>query len=327
MRKVVLMTVVALVTASSAAAQTYLVVIQGIGGEAKFRDRFGALSSTLVDAAAMRYQIAPERVLYLAEREDTPGAHARSTKASIEEVFAGLADVAPADARIFVIVIGHGSALGGSPTFQIPGPDIAASDFATLFGRFPTQEIVFVALSSASGGFIPVLSGPRRTVITATKSDFERNETVFPIHFVEALTGDGADVDKDDRVSVLEAFAYARREVERVYAQDNRLQTEHALIDDNGDGEGTGDLGEAALDGHRARTMFLTDQTAVIASVNDPELARLLQEQRRLESQLAQLRARKAAMDADAYQRELEGLLLEIARVGRAIRERQGTDL
>jgi hypothetical protein len=34
-------------------------------------------------------------------------------------------------------------------------------------------------------------------------------------------------------VNLLEAFTYARREVERVFAQDNRIVTEHALLDDD----------------------------------------------------------------------------------------------
>ncbi len=308
----------------TAHAQTYLVVVHGIGGEPKFKDRFRTLSASLIDAATNRYHVAPDRIVYLAESDTLPGASARSTKANIERVFGELGATVEADARIFVVLIGHGSAVSGSPVFQIPGPDISAQDFADLLAPFATQEIVFVALASASGGFIPVLSGPRRTIVTATKSDFERNETIFPIHFVAALAGDDADIDQDERLSLSEAFLYARREVERVYRQDNRLQTEHAMLDDNGDGEGTGELSNTTLDGRSARMMFFTDQEAVIAAVDDPDLARLLNQQRALEEDLATLRARKNEMAPDAYQSDLERILLEIARVGHAIREREG---
>ncbi len=309
---------------TTAHAQTYLVVVHGIGGEPKFKDRFRALSASLIDAATNRYHIDWDRISYLAESDTLPGASARSTKANIERVFGELGATVEADARIFVVLIGHGSAVSGSPVFQIPGPDISAQDFAALLVPFATQEIVFIALSSASGGFIPVLSGPRRTIVTATKSDFERNETIFPIHFVAALAGDDADIDQDERLSLSEAFLYARREVERVYRQDNRLQTEHAMLDDNGDGEGTGELSDTTLDGRSARMMFFTDQEAVIAAVDDPDLARLLNQQQALEEDLATLRARKNEMAPDAYQSDLERILLEIARVGHAIREREG---
>ncbi len=309
----------------TAHAQTYLVVVHGIGGEPKFKDRFRTLSASLIDAATNRYHVDPDRIVYLAESDTLPRASARSTKANIERVFGELGATVEADARIFVVLIGHGSAVSGSPVFQIPGPDISAQAFADLLVPFATQEIVFVALASASGGFIPVLSGPRRIIVTATKSDFERNETIFPVHFVAALTGEDADVDQDERLSLAEAFHYAQRQVERAYQRENRLQTEHALLDDNGDGEGTGELSDTTLDGVSARMTFFTDQEAVIAAVDDPELAGLLKQQRALEEDLARLRARKDEMEPEAYESELERVLLDIARVGRAIREREGT--
>ncbi len=234
------------------------------------------------------------------------------------------ADVAETNARVFVVLIGHGSAVGGEPRFQIPGPDMTAQDFAALLAQFPSQQIVFVNLSSASGGFIPVLSGERRTIITATKSGYERNETVFPGYFVRALAGEGADVDKDERVSLLEAFDFARLEVARDYERDNRLQTEHALLDDNGDGRGSVQPRADGADGSVAVRLFLRDPSSVAADASDPELNALLVRRQQLEEELTLLRARKDSLASDVYQRGLERVLLEIARTGRAIREREG---
>ena len=61
-------------------------------------------------------------------------------------------------------------------------------------------------MTSASGDMLPVVAAPNRVVITATKSSFERNESHFAEFFVDALTKDVADVDKDGRVSLLDAF-------------------------------------------------------------------------------------------------------------------------
>ena len=310
---------------TTANAQSYMVVVHGIGGEPKFNDRFTALSASLIDAATTRYHVVPTRITYLAASDTISGASARSTKTNIERTFSELGATIESDARLIVVLIGHGSAVSGSPMFQISGPDISAQDFATLLVPFATQEVVFVVLASASGGFIPVLSGPRRTIVTATKSDHERNETIFPVHFVAAVAGDVADIDQDERLSLAEAFQYAQREVARVYQQENRLQTEHALLDDNGDGEGTGEISDTTSDGVSARRIFFTDQEAVIAAVDDPELVRLMERRQTLEEGLATLRARKDDMEPAAYESELERLLLEIARVGRAIREREGT--
>ena len=116
-------------------------------------------------------------------------------------------------------------------------------DFARAFDAFPTQTVVFANTASASGGFIEPLSGPNRLILTATRSGRERNATAFGEFFVEALAAgaDDADVDKDGRVSLLEAYEYARGGVERMYEQEDRLLTEHALLDDDGDGVGSAD--------------------------------------------------------------------------------------
>jgi hypothetical protein len=156
-----------------------------------------------------------------------------------------------------VLLIGHGSAQGGEARFNLPGPDLTAADFGQLLARFSTQRVALVNAASASGDFVVALSAPNRTIITATRGASEKNETVFGGYFVKAFAGEVADTDKDGQVSLLEAFSYARREVERFYQSENRLQTEHALLDDNGDGEGSRDPDASATDGANARRFLL----------------------------------------------------------------------
>ena len=138
------------------------------------------------------------------------------------------------------------------------------------------------------------------------------------------LSGEGADADKDERVSLLEAFSYARLEVERLYSRDNRLLTEHALLDDDGDGEGSMEPGLDAGDGRLASRFFLAAERPAVTeqAAGDPELAALLEQKRSLENAVADLSARKDDMDPGAYETELEALLLELAYTNRAIRER-----
>ncbi len=81
---------------------------------------------------------------------------------------------------------------------------------------------------------LALVSSPTRVVVTATKSAFERNESQFGRFFVDALSKDGADTDKDTRISLLEAFKYAEAETKRFYETDGRLATEHPQIADEG---------------------------------------------------------------------------------------------
>lgn len=318
--------VTALTTPPAAYGQTYLVVIVGLGGEPGYRELFHEMGSSLVGAARERYAVPPENVFFFAERSERDAAiTGRSTKANVESALIRIATSIEPQARLFVVLIGHGSAQGGTPRFNLPGPDMTASDFAALLARFPTQQIVFANLTSASGGFLAALSGPRRTVITATRSGTERNETLFGGHFVAALVDEGADADKDERVSVLEAFEYARREVIRAYDRENRLRTEHALLDDNGDGVGSHEPDPQRGDGAVARTQFLvaTRPGMTATATDDPALAALYAERLELNRDIAALRLRKTDMAPDAYERELERLLLALARANRAIRDRE----
>ena len=291
-------------------AQTRLVVVSGLSGEPKYRESFHAWSASLVDAARSRYGLADSTIIWLAEDPArAPGRIAGgSTKENIERTIAGLATrMRPAE-QLVVVLIGHGGSQGDVARLSLPGPDLNATDLARILGTHGRRRMAIVVAASASGDFVRALSAPGRVVITATKSGFERNESLFGEHFVAALAGEGADADKDGRVSLLEAFTYATREVRRVYEQENRLLTEHALLDDNG----------------LARSFFLTGGAAAAGVPSDPRAAALQKEKADLESKIEALKARKASMDATAYESELERLLVGLAATTRALRALEG---
>ncbi len=319
-----------LLAAPSAALgqSTHLIVISGLSGEPRLAAAFHEWASTLIEAAEERWGLPEANIVYLAEKVERDPARisARATREAVESTFEVVAAQAAADDVVFVVLIGHGSSRDGVSSFNLPGPDMSAEDFARALDAFSTQRLVFVNTASASGEFIKALSGPNRAIITATRSSFERNETVFAKFFVEAFASDGADVDKDQRVSALEAFNYARLEVARVYETDGRLLTEHALLDDNGDGEGSLEPDATSADGTLARRIFLAaappgELTEAIAA--DPELAALYAEKSKLEERVIALRQMKEGMDPEVYERELEALLVELALKTRAIRERE----
>ena len=311
------------------AAQTVLVVITGIGGEERYDQRFHAWAATLLDAAEDQFGLPDSNIVYLAAQpERDPGrARAKSTKDNIETTLAELAATMPATAPLYIVVIGHGSYRNGVSKVNLPGRDMTAQDFAAAVDGFgPDRPIAFVNLTSASGEFVKVLSGPNRTVITATKSGMERNESVFGQFFVAAFVGTEADFDKDERLSLLEAFRYANTEVERDYDTEQKLLTEHAVLDDNGDGVGSREPGIDAEDGQMAATMMLNSTTAATMaglSSSDPELAGLYQRKATAEEAIADLRRRKATLSQEDYENQLEARLIDLALANRAVRARE----
>jgi len=80
-----------------------------------------------------------------------------------------------------------------------------------------------------------VSSSPRR------KTGGERNEPDFPEYFVAAYSDEAADRDRNGHVSVYEAFEYAKTKVADAFKQKGFLLTEHATLDDGGEGQAGGD--------------------------------------------------------------------------------------
>lgn len=311
----------------STQGSTHAVIVVGLGGSAEYREKFHAYGMSLYTALTQRHGLPTENVTLLAEREDlAPDAFAgRSTRANILKALGELASrVGPQD-RILIVLIGHGTAQGDEPRFNLPGPDLGPEDFVAGLAAFPTQTLALIHTGSASGGFLAPLSGPNRVIVTATRTARERNATEFPRFFVEAVTGDGADVDKDGRISLLETYVYARREVERYYQEENELLTEHAVLDDNGDGEGSSEASEEGPDGRLAATFLLGSAASASVEISDdPVLAQLYADRQEIQGRIDGLQAIRATVEEAEYESRIEDLLVELALKAREIRAREG---
>ena len=170
--------------------------------------------------------------------------------------------------------------------------------------------------------FMTKLSAPGHIIITATRSGYEQNYARLGQYISEAITDPTADLDKDGQVSLLEAFLMASHRVAEFYKGEARLATEHALLDDNGDGLGTPAdwfrgvravkraKDNATPDGWRANQFFL------IRSEAERKVPPAIRAQRdELEVGVAKLREQKGKLDEEEYYRQLEKLALELARL------------
>ena len=321
-----------LLAAPVAAQQTHILVITGLSGDGAYAEQFHEWATTLIDAATDRYELPAENVIYLAEETELDPARVddRSTRENVEQAFATIAERAQPNDQVLVLLIGHGSYNSGESRFNLPGRDLTAEDYARLIEPLRLEQVAFVNTATASGGFIEALSGEGRTVVTATRSGGQWNATVFGGYFVEAFA-DGeeeSDQNKDGRVSVLEAFEYGAAQVARVYESNGRLQTEHALLDDNGDGKGTREPDPlvTATDGALARTMFISagEGTGIAGLPDDPALRALYQERLGIQEQIEALQATRGGTDETRYQVEMETLLVAMALKSREIRTMEG---
>jgi hypothetical protein len=315
-----------LLCAAPAAAETHLAVIVGLGGEPEHAETFRRWAGTLVDHATTQLGIPRERILYLLEdpQQDAQRAPGKSTKDAIEKGLRAMASAAKPDDVAFVVLIGHGTWDGKLAKFNLPGPDMSAAEFGAILKTFGTKNVVFVDTTSASGPFVEALAGSARVVVAATRSGAEKFATLFGGYFIDALAGDAADADKNRRISVLEAFNAAKIEVARAYEQRGVMLTEHALIEDGGDGEGSMDPAVNGKDGSVAAILSLGAPKESLALPADPKLRQLYQERRALEQKAESLKLLKASMPAEQYAAELEKVLIELARKTQEIRAIEG---
>jgi hypothetical protein len=223
--------------------------------------------------------------------------------------------------ELWLVFIGHGTYDGKTAKFNLRGPDLAAPDLAAAL-KPCRRPLVIVQCASASGPFLPALSAPGRVIITSTRSGYEVNFARFGGCLARALADPAADLDHDGQISLLEAFLLASHQVDQFYREQGRLMTEHALLDDNGDGLGTPpewfrgvraaktpEKGKSA-DGLRAHQMILARGTTEAALSPESRARRDA-----LEDQLSVLRTRKSQMAEDDYYAQLEKIMVETARL------------
>ena len=315
---------------ASAQEQTHALIVVGLGGNADYRDRFHNQAVALREAFTSKHGMLSAHVTYLGERPESAPEIAtdKSTRDNVLSYLSTIAQQMGSSDRLLVILIGHGTSDQAEARFNITGPDLAPSDLQMALTGFPTQTLALVHTGSASGGFLEPLSGPNRIIITATRTQRERNATEFAQYFVEAITGESADLDKDERVSLLEAYQYAREEVIRFYEDEKEILTEHAVLDDNGDGTGSEEVGLNEPDGSLAAGFQLGGISVTEEEINqDPELARLYEERRQIQARITELRVLRDAMQEEAYMAAMEELLVELALKNREIRAKEGNGL
>ncbi len=225
------------------------------------------------------------------------------------------------DAPLWLILIGHGTFDGKTARFNLRGSDLTTDDLVEWL-RPMQRTVALIDASSSSAPFLKALSAPGRVIVTATKSGFEQNYARFGRYLAEAIAEPRADLDKDGQTSLLEAFLTASYHTQAFYQAEGRLATEHALLDDNGDGLGTPAdwfrgirpvqkaADGASLDGYRAHQLHLlySDTEAAMPPA-------LRAERDRLELEVMKLRDAKAELPEAQYFSRLEALLREIARI------------
>jgi len=297
------------------AQNTHLLIVVGLTTDAEHDAVFKKWGTSLAAVASEKLGVAKENITLLTDQQ--------ATKAEIVKALAALASKAGADDTIAIVLFGYGTFANNVAKFNLPGPDMTPQEFEPLLARLRSKRIVFVNTASASGPFVAALSGPGRIVVAATRTGGELYATLFGGPFVEAFSTEAADTDHDGKVSILEAFDYAKKTVTASYEREGLLPTEHAILDDNGDREGSLDPGRQGKDGQSAAVVNLGSMRTE-ALPSDEKRRALYLERQALERRIESLKLLKSGMDPEKYAAELEKLATDLALKSRQIREAEG---
>jgi hypothetical protein len=285
-------------------AATFYVTVAGLGGEQDYEQRFAAQAQEIDKLLHASNSDAKITTLY----------GPQATKSNVQNALAQVArDAKPNDALVLML-IGHGSFDGYDYKLNLPGPDLSGIELGALLDRIACTRQLVVNMTSASGGSRAALEKANRVVITATKSGNEKNATVFARFWVEALRDPSADTDKNETVSALEAFIFADTKTAQFYETQKRLATEHPILEDTGQGDGERKPSPENGEGLKAAQFPLLRIGASQVAANTPEKKALLEKRDGLEEQIDKLKYEKAAMPADEYKKQLQNLLIDLAK-------------
>ncbi len=309
-----------------------LIVVVGAGGSAEYTEQFNRWAddwAALADQQGWRSTLIGKRTESEKNANEAANEAAENKPSDLEKLQKAIENFVSVESesksiegrRLWLVLIGHGTAAGKAAKFNLTGPDVTTTQMKKWLDQVKLETIV-IDCTSSSAPFLVELSTKNRIVVSATRAGSEINFARFGGYMAAAVRDLTADLDHDHEVSLLEAFLKASKETEKFYRENSRLTTEHALLDDNSDKTGTGAnfyvgaiatssaVGGKALDGKRAARVILWSSPQNVI-LNSDQIA----ERDKIEAEIDKLREQKKQLSEKDYYDQLEKLMLQMAEI------------
>ena len=142
--------------------------------------------------------------------------------------------VQPVDRFIFYYV-GQANIVAGKLRLNLPGQDITHEQLAEWINRIRASSMLLVLDCPGAGMAVKAMTGKGRIIIGACTAE-QHYSTRFSEYFVPSLVDSKSDTDSDGKVSLLEAFTFASKQLDDWYFRQLLLKTETPVLEDNADG-------------------------------------------------------------------------------------------
>jgi hypothetical protein len=243
--------------ARAGSGHTYALVVNGINKDPQDRLAKDQALRDLRERLLSTVKIDPTRLVVL-DASDNNAPPTRDTLAKAINTFATAASV---EDRFLFYYMGQANAVTGTLRLNLPGDDVTHEEVVDWLSRVKAGAQLVVLDCPCAGLAAKALAGAGRIIVCAT-TEVQVYSTRFSRYFVAALTRPQSDTNSDGRISVLEAFTAAAREIEQWHRDRQVLPTETPCLEDNGDGlpsERPWRYAVEAVDGLAASKFFLAE--------------------------------------------------------------------
>ena len=308
------------------ADQPTLIIVQGASGQEEYGKAFSVWRDRWI-ASGKRGQA---QTLVIGDDQKT------NSKSQLKQLLTKQ-DNQHQTQPLWLVFLGHGTFDGTTAKFNLKGPDVSATELANWLEPI-RRPIVFINCSSSSAPFLTIAKEHaaaqanrpsteasqlvRCIAITATKSGHEMNFSRFGDFLSASIADPKADIDKDGQTSLLEAYLLASQRTQAFYDTDNRLATEQALLDDNGDGFGTpaaffkGVRAVKKAENSASLDRLTSHQIHLVPSERERNMPPAIKAKRNaLERKLEVLRQKRNALGDDSYFKLVEPIAYELAKL------------
>jgi len=216
--------------------KTYVLIVSGINKDPKERrakDRAVTdLRRFFLDVAGIK----PDRLGLLVDRESTVRNGSKiSTAENIKERMNTIAAAVKPEDRFIFYYTGQANIVADKLRLNLPGADITHEKLSEWINGIKASSMLIVLDCPGAGLAVKAVAGKGRIVIGACTAE-QHYSTKFSEYFVPALLDEKTDADGDGRISLLEAFTSACRDLDDFYRRQSLLTTETPVLEDNGDG-------------------------------------------------------------------------------------------
>ena len=221
---------------AAAVKDTHALIVTGINRNAEDRQTKDKAVVDLRNFLLNNASIKRDRLAVLANsRSLARTASDVSTAENIEEQIDTFAATVNPEDRFIFYYVGQANVVADKLRLNLPGADITHEQLTKWLSRIKASSILIVLDCPGAGLAVKALAGEGRIIVAGCTAD-QHYSTRFSAYFIPALGQNKSDTDNDGKVSLLEAFTSASRQLDEFYRSMGLLKTETPQLEDNGDG-------------------------------------------------------------------------------------------